>query len=88
MTVAEKLIAKGREEGIEKGLEKGREEGLEKGRVRGEFIGRIRLLEELLHSAPAPTEELLALSKDGLRERCENLQRLYREQRENGGGRH
>jgi hypothetical protein len=36
----EKLIEKGREEGIEKGIEKGREEGIEKGIEKGREEGR------------------------------------------------
>ena len=59
MSVADRLIQEGREEG--------RVEGLEEGLERGEIIGRIRMLQDLLHREETPTELLAQRSMEELR---------------------
>jgi hypothetical protein len=61
MSVAEKLIAQGREEGREAGL----------------WIGRIQLLEEFLELPPRSGESLAALSLEKLKALQERLHREY-----------
>ena len=58
MSVAEKLIAKGRSEGLEKGIEKGIEKGRSQGRTEGYWLGRIQSLEEFL-DLPQSSQEVL-----------------------------
>lgn len=61
MSVAEKLIAQGREEGREEGL----------------WIGRIQLLEEFLELPPRSGESLAALSLEELKALQERLHQEY-----------
>ena len=65
MSVAEKLIAQGREAG----REEGREEGL--------WIGRIQLLGEFLELPPRSGESLAALSLEELKALQERLHQEY-----------
>jgi flagellar biosynthesis/type III secretory pathway protein FliH len=69
MSVAEKLKAAGRLEGLEKGLEKGRIEGL---------MGQIQLLEEFLGLTMSPRETLEALDFGQLDHRCQELHKDYK----------
>jgi flagellar biosynthesis/type III secretory pathway protein FliH len=77
MSVAEKLIAQGREEGISQGISQGREAGREEGREEGSWIGRIQLLEEFLELPPRSGESLAALSLEELRALHERLHQEY-----------
>ena len=69
MSVAEKLIAQGREEGISQGISRGRESGL--------WIGRIQLLEEFLDLPTSSGESLAALSLEELKAMQEQLHGEY-----------
>jgi len=81
MSVAEKLLAKGRSEGLEKGLEKGLERGLEKGLERGlekgYWLGRIQSLEEFLKETKSPRETLESMSTAELEARHQQLHGEY-----------
>jgi predicted transposase/invertase (TIGR01784 family) len=77
----ERGIEKGREEGIEEGIEKGIEKGVEK----GEYIGRIHLAERLLQRPQTPSDDLVQLTLDDLRQRADELEaELTRERRTQG----
>ena len=65
MSVAEKLKAEGRVE------------GLEKGRVEGLWIGKIQTLEEFLGLPVSPRESLETLDIEAIEARCEKLRRDY-----------
>ncbi len=73
MSVAEKLIAQGREEGISQGISLGREEGRESGL----WIGRIQLLEEFLELPASSAEALAARSLEELKAMQEQLHGEY-----------
>ena len=93
MSVAEKLIAQGREEGISQGISQGREEGISQGISRGReegisqgisrgresglWIGRIQLLEEFLELPASSGESLAALSLEELKAMQERLHAEY-----------
>jgi flagellar biosynthesis/type III secretory pathway protein FliH len=81
MSVAEKLIAQGREEGISQGISQGREEGISQGISRGResglWIGRIQLLEEFLDLPISSGEALAALSLEELKAMQEQLHGEY-----------
>ena len=81
MSVAEKLIAQGREEGISQGISQGREEGISQGISRGResglWIGRIQLLEEFLDLPASSGESLSALSLEELKAMQERLHAEY-----------
>ena len=85
MSVAEKLLAKGRSEGLEKGLEKGLERGLEKGLERGlekglekgYWLGRIQSLEEFLEETKSPRETLELMTVAELEARHQQLHGEY-----------
>ena len=77
MSVAEKLIAQGREEGISQGISQGREEGISRGRESGLWIGRIQLLEEFLDLPVSSGESLAALSLEELKAMQERLHAEY-----------
>jgi predicted transposase/invertase (TIGR01784 family) len=81
MSVAEKLIAQGREEGISQGISQGREEGISQGISRGResglWIGRIQLLEEFLDLPVSSGEALAALSLEELKAMQEQLHGEY-----------
>ena len=81
MSVAEKLIAQGREEGISQGISQGREEGISQGISRGResglWIGRIQLLEEFLDLPASSGESLTALSLEELKAMQERLHAEY-----------
>ena len=85
MSVAEKLIAQGREEGISQGISRGisqgREEGISQGISRGResglWIGRIQLLEEFLDLPVSSGESLAALSLEELKAMQEQLHGEY-----------
>jgi flagellar biosynthesis/type III secretory pathway protein FliH len=73
MSLAEKLLAKGRDEGLEKGIEKGRVEG----RSEGYWLGRIQSLEELLDLPQSSQEMLSAMDRGELEARHQQLQSEY-----------
>jgi predicted transposase/invertase (TIGR01784 family) len=73
MSLAEKLLAKGRIEGLEKGIETGRSEGLEK----GYWLGRIQSLEEFLKETKSPRETLELMTVAELEARHQQLNREY-----------
>ncbi len=89
MSIAEKLKAEGREEGLvagqkkglEKGLKKGLEKGLEKGLVEGQkkglWIGKIQAFEEFLEQVLTPRELLETLPLEELEARHQKLHRAY-----------
>jgi flagellar biosynthesis/type III secretory pathway protein FliH len=89
MSLAEKLIAKGRDEGLEKGLKKGLERGIEKGRVEGRvegrsegrsqgyWMGRIQSLEEFLDLPQSSQETLSAMDLADLEALHQQLHREY-----------
>jgi predicted transposase/invertase (TIGR01784 family) len=65
MSVAEKLLAKGRSEGLERGLEK------------GYWLGRIQSLEEFLKETKSPRETLELMTVTELEARHQQLQDEY-----------
>jgi hypothetical protein len=73
MSVAEKLIAQGREEGISQGIS----QGISRGRESGLWIGRIQLLEEFLDLPASSGESLAALSLEELKAMQERLHGEY-----------
>lgn len=73
MSVAEKLIAQGREEGISQGIS----QGISRGRESGLWIGRIQLLEEFLDLPVSSGEALAALSLEELKAMQEQLHGEY-----------
>ncbi len=73
MSVAEKLIAQGREEGISQGISR----GISLGREEGSWIGRIQILEEFLDLPGSSGEALAALSLEELKALQERLHRDY-----------
>jgi hypothetical protein len=73
MSVAEKLIAQGREEGISQGIS----QGISRGRESGLWIGRIQLLEEFLDLPASSGESLAALSLEELKAMQEQLHGEY-----------
>ena len=73
MSVAEKLIAQGREEGISQGIS----QGISRGRESGLWIGRIQLLEEFLDLPVSSGESLAALSLEELKAMQEQLHGGY-----------
>ena len=73
MSLAEKLLAKGRDEGLEKGIEKGRSEG----RSEGYWLGRIQSLEEFLDLPQSSQEMLSAMDRGELEARHQQLQSEY-----------
>ena len=73
MSVAEKLIAQGREEGISQGIS----QGISRGRESGLWIGRIQLLEEFLDLPASSGESLSALSLEELKAMQERLHAEY-----------
>ena len=81
MSVAEKLLAKGRIEGLEKGLEKGLKKGIETGRSegleKGYWLGRIQSLEEFLKETKSPRETLELMTVAELEARHQQLQGEY-----------
>lgn len=85
MSLAEKLIAQGRNEGRNEGwtegLNEGRSEGLNEGRKEGENIGvwkgKILLLEQMMGGARSVDEELDELSPAGLEARFKVLEAQY-----------
>jgi hypothetical protein len=70
-SLADRLLAQGREEG----LEQGREQGLEQ----GELIGKIQVLEELLGVSSTSKSELIASSKETLLSKLVELQHRLRD---------
>jgi len=81
MSVAEKLKAEGRMEGIsqghEEGREKGREEGISQGREEGLWIGKIQTLEEFLEKNQTPREALEAMAAQELEALHQDLHQQY-----------
>jgi len=73
MSLAEKLLTKGRSEGLEKGLKKGRSEGIEK----GYWLGRIQSLEEFLEETKSPRETLELMTVAELEARHQQLHGEY-----------
>ena len=69
MSVAEKLLAKGRSEGLERGLEKGLEKGY--------WLGRIQSLEEFLEETKSPRETLELMTVAELEARHQQLHGEY-----------
>ncbi len=69
MSVAEKLIAEGRQEGRQEGLQKGRQEGV--------WIGKIQALEEFLDLEITSKENLSQQSLDELMGRHKTLHQAY-----------
>lgn len=65
MSVAEKLIAKGRAEGEARG------------EAKGSWIGKLQLLEEMMGGPVTPTEGLRALSFEELESRYRACQQRY-----------
>jgi flagellar biosynthesis/type III secretory pathway protein FliH len=81
MSVAEKLLAKGRVEGRIEGIEKGRSqgiaEGVSRGRSQGYWMGRIQSLEEFLDLPQSSEETLSAMNLAELETRHQQLHREY-----------
>jgi flagellar biosynthesis/type III secretory pathway protein FliH len=85
MSVAEKLLAKGRVEGrvegriegIEKGRSQGIAEGVSRGRSQGYWMGRIQSLEEFLDLPQSSEETLSAMNLAELETRHQQLHREY-----------
>jgi predicted transposase/invertase (TIGR01784 family) len=77
MSLAEKLIAKGRDEGLERGIEKGRVEGRSEGRSQGYWMGRIQSLEEFLDLPQSSQETLSAMDLADLEALHQQLHREY-----------
>jgi predicted transposase/invertase (TIGR01784 family) len=77
MSVAEKLLAKGRVEGIEKGRVEGIEKGRSQGRTEGYWLGRIQSLEEFLDLPQSSQEVLNAMNLAELEARHQQLHREY-----------
>ncbi len=63
----------------EEGREKGREEGREEGEQRGEWIGKIKLLQELLHETPPSKDQLSQMTNEALVGLVETLQQRLRD---------
>ena len=73
MSLAEKLLTKGRVEGLEKGIKKGRSEGIEK----GYWLGRIQSLEEFLEETKSSRAALESMSIAELEARHQQLHGEY-----------
>ena len=74
-TVAVKqLIDQGLQKGMEKGIEKGMEKGMAKGMAKGQFIGQIQLIQLLLKRPQTPTESLVVLDVEELRDMLAKLE--------------
>jgi flagellar biosynthesis/type III secretory pathway protein FliH len=73
MSVAEKLLAKGRIEGIAEGVSRGRS----RGRSQGYWMGRIQSLEEFLDLPQSSEETLGAMNLAELEARHQQLHREY-----------
>ena len=71
MSVADRLI----QEGLEKGRVEGRQEGRVESLERGEIIGRIRMLQDLLHREETPADTLAQRSMEVLRALCDELRK-------------
>jgi flagellar biosynthesis/type III secretory pathway protein FliH len=85
MSVAEKLLAKGRVEGrvagrvegIAEGRSQGIAEGVSRGRSQGYWMGRIQSLEEFLDLPQSSEETLSAMNLAELETRHQQLHREY-----------
>ncbi|MEX1049559.1 MAG: Rpn family recombination-promoting nuclease/putative transposase [Akkermansiaceae bacterium] len=77
MSVAEKLIAKGRMEGISQGLTQGITQGISQGRAEGLWIGKIQALEEFLEKPQSSREALESLALPELESLHQALHREY-----------
>lgn len=77
MSIAEKLKAEGREEGLVAGQKKGLEKGLVEGQKKGLWIGKIQAFEEFLEQVLTPRELLETLPLEELEARHQKLHRAY-----------
>lgn len=66
-SLADRLLAQGREEGRQEGLEE------------GELIGKVQMLEELLGESATPKAALIALGKEALTTKLAELQQRLRD---------
>lgn len=78
-SLVDRLYSQGHSDGLTTGLAEGKAEGLANGTERGIVIGRIQLLQQLLGLAITPSDELIHLDLEPIRELANSLEQRLKE---------